>query len=41
MATLARSQPDHELGEIWLVFYKQGTKKPTLNYEESVEEALC
>lgn len=26
---------------IWLVFYKKESGKPTLNYEESVEEALC
>lgn len=26
---------------IWLVYYKQHTGKPTLEYEESVEEALC
>ncbi|HSI91714.1 MAG TPA: YdeI/OmpD-associated family protein [Adhaeribacter sp.] len=27
--------------EIYLVFYKLNTKKPTVTYEESVEEALC
>ncbi len=27
--------------EIWLVFYKQGTGKPRLSYNDSVEEALC
>ena len=26
---------------IWLVFYKKHTGKPTLAYEEAVEEALC
>lgn len=26
---------------IWLVFYKKGTGKPSLGYEDSVEEALC
>ncbi len=26
---------------IWLVFYKKATRKPSLEYEESVEEALC
>ena len=26
---------------IWLVFYKRESGKPSLNYEESVEEALC
>ncbi len=27
--------------EICLVYYKRGTGKPSVNYEESVEEALC
>jgi uncharacterized protein YdeI (YjbR/CyaY-like superfamily) len=27
--------------EIYLVFYKLNTKKPTVTYEEAVEEALC
>lgn len=27
--------------EIWLVQYKKATKKPSLNYVEAVEEALC
>jgi uncharacterized protein YdeI (YjbR/CyaY-like superfamily) len=27
--------------EVWLVFYKQGTGKPTLTYADAVEEALC
>lgn len=26
---------------VWLVFYKKLTGKPTLTYDESVEEALC
>ena len=26
---------------LWLVFYKKEAGKPTLNYEEAVEEALC
>jgi len=26
---------------IWLVFYKKGTSKPTIDYEAAVEEALC
>jgi uncharacterized protein YdeI (YjbR/CyaY-like superfamily) len=26
---------------IWLVFYKKHTGKPTLEYDEAVEEALC
>jgi uncharacterized protein YdeI (YjbR/CyaY-like superfamily) len=27
--------------EVWLVFYKRGTAKPTLTYDDAVEEALC
>ena len=27
--------------EIWLVQYKKATKKPSLNYVEAVEEAIC
>lgn len=27
--------------EVWLVFYKQHTGKPTLSYNDAVEEALC
>jgi uncharacterized protein YdeI (YjbR/CyaY-like superfamily) len=27
--------------EIWLVFYKKGSGKPSLPYEEAVEEAVC
>ena len=27
--------------EIWLVQYKKATHKPSLNYVEAVEEALC
>lgn len=27
--------------EIWLVYYKKHTKKPTVYYDEAVEEALC
>lgn len=26
---------------IWLIFYKKGTSKPTIAYEDAVEEALC
>jgi uncharacterized protein YdeI (YjbR/CyaY-like superfamily) len=29
------------ISEIWLVYYKKHTKKPTLSYNDSVEEALC
>jgi uncharacterized protein YdeI (YjbR/CyaY-like superfamily) len=32
---------DKEKNGIWLVFYKKETGKPSLEYEESVEEALC
>jgi|SRR5215211_2727614 len=27
--------------EIWLIQYKKTTKKPSINYVEAVEEALC
>ena len=27
--------------EIWLVYYKKHTNKPTITYKESVEEAIC
>ena len=27
--------------EVWLVFYKRHTGKPTLSYNDAVEEALC
>ncbi|MBN1339917.1 MAG: YdeI/OmpD-associated family protein, partial [Bacteroidales bacterium] len=27
--------------EVWLVYYKKHTGKPTVRYEEAVEEALC
>jgi uncharacterized protein YdeI (YjbR/CyaY-like superfamily) len=27
--------------EIWLIQYKKATKKPSINYVEAVEEALC
>jgi uncharacterized protein YdeI (YjbR/CyaY-like superfamily) len=27
--------------ELWLIFYKKYTKKPTIDYETAVEEALC
>lgn len=30
-----------KVGEIWLVYYKKHTKKPTITYLDSVEEALC
>jgi uncharacterized protein YdeI (YjbR/CyaY-like superfamily) len=28
-------------GEVWLVYYKKHTGKPTIKYTDSVEEALC
>ena len=34
-------QNHDKLSEIYLVFYKLSTKKPTVTYEEAVEEALC
>lgn len=27
--------------EIWLVFYKRHTGKPTISYDDAVEEAIC
>jgi uncharacterized protein YdeI (YjbR/CyaY-like superfamily) len=27
--------------EVWLVYFKAGTGKPTISYEDSLEEALC
>ncbi|MDJ0838723.1 MAG: YdeI/OmpD-associated family protein [Acidobacteriota bacterium] len=27
--------------EIWLVYYKKATGKPSITYQESVEEAIC
>ena len=32
---------DKEKEGIWLVFYRKETGKPSLEYEDSVEEALC
>jgi uncharacterized protein YdeI (YjbR/CyaY-like superfamily) len=29
------------LAEIWLVFHKRHTSKPSVDYEDAVEEALC
>jgi uncharacterized protein YdeI (YjbR/CyaY-like superfamily) len=26
---------------VWLIFYKKETSKPTIGYEDAVEEALC
>lgn len=30
-----------DTAEVWLVFYKRHTGKPTLSYNDAVEEALC
>ncbi len=27
--------------EVWLVYYKASSGKPTISYEDSLEEALC
>ncbi len=27
--------------EVWLVYYKAGSEKPCISYQESLEEALC
>lgn len=34
---------EHHGGEagVWLIFYKKDTRKPTIGYEDAVEEALC
>ena len=32
---------DVEMQGVWLVYYKQHTFKPSLEYNESVEEAIC
>jgi uncharacterized protein YdeI (YjbR/CyaY-like superfamily) len=29
------------LKEVWLVYFKKGSGKPSVRYEEAVEEALC
>jgi len=35
-------QKNHSnVNELWLTFYKKETDKPSLNYEDAVEEALC
>jgi uncharacterized protein YdeI (YjbR/CyaY-like superfamily) len=36
---LAKNHADKD--EVWLVYYKKHTGKPTLSYNDSVEEALC
>jgi len=30
-----------EKKEIWLIFYKKHSRKPTIGYDDAVEEALC
>ena len=37
---LSKNHNKEEKG-IWLVFFKKETQKPTLEYNDSVEEALC
>ncbi len=37
---LSKNHNKEEKG-IWLVFFKKETKKPTLEYNDAVEEALC
>ena len=27
--------------ELWLIFYKTGTEKPTISYDDALDEALC
>ena len=35
-------QKNHtKVGELWLIFYKKGTGKLSIDYEAAVEEALC
>lgn len=31
----------HKEKEIWLVFYRKGSSKPRISYNDAVEEALC
>ncbi len=31
----------NKVEEVWLIFYKKGTGKPSIEYETAVEEALC
>lgn len=34
--------PNHKVKkEIWLIQYKKATKKPSINYVDAVEEAIC
>ena len=34
--------PNHKVKkEIWLIQYKKVTKKPSINYVDAVEEAIC
>ena len=35
------SENHEKESEIWLIFYKKETGKPSIPYEEAVEEALC
>jgi len=31
----------NKVGEVWLIFFKKKTGKPSIDYEDAVEEALC
>ncbi len=31
----------NKVDELWLIFYKKETGKPSIDYEDAVEEALC
>ncbi len=34
--------PNHKIKkEIWLIQYRKATRKPSINYVEAVEEAIC
>lgn len=35
------SENHDQVAEVWLVYYKKGSGRSGINYEESVEEALC
>jgi uncharacterized protein YdeI (YjbR/CyaY-like superfamily) len=34
-------QNNNRVEEVWLIFYKKETEKPSIDYETAVEEALC
>jgi uncharacterized protein YdeI (YjbR/CyaY-like superfamily) len=31
----------HTKKEVWLIYYKKHTEKPSISYDDSIEEALC